>query len=131
MRSIILPIVAALMLFSLSGCRKIPINGDLDAQWQIMSVHYADGQTFDPEGTLYICISLHTLQLEGRGNCHTASMSYDSESGRIILNFPYSEKSEFAPWGFSDSQTGAQVIRLNRKELVLLTDIAEIVCRRF
>lgn len=130
MKFLIVSFLAALMLLLPAACRKAPINGDLDAQWQIMSVQYADGTSAAPDGSLYICISLHTLQLRGVG-VHTANMAYDDKAGTISLDFPISKAEDLRPWGFDATQTSAKILRLNRKELVLLTDIAEITCRRF
>lgn len=130
MKPIIITFFAAVMLLVAASCRKAPINGDLDAQWQVMSVNYADGTTTDPDGSLYICISLHTLQLRGKG-LYTANMAYDSEAGVITLDFPLAKDADLRPWGFSSTRTSAQIIKLDRKQLILLTDCAEIICRRF
>ncbi len=113
-----------------SSCGKMPINGALDANWQITSIHYDDGETSTPEGTLYICISLHTFQLRGAG-LHSANMVYDEKAGIINLDFPLSQAPQLRTWGFGSTKTSAKIIKLNHKELVLLTDCAEITCRRF
>lgn len=131
MKSTVISLLSSLMLLMMPGCGKVPINGALDAHWQIMSVHYTDNDiTSDPDGSLYICISLHTFQLRGAG-LHTANMAYDEEAGIISLDFPISKAEQLRPWGFGATQTSVKILRLNRKELVLLTDIAEITCRRF
>ncbi len=130
MRHIVLTLLAAITLLLPAGCGKMPINGALDANWQITSIHYNDGTTSDPDGTLYICISLHTFQLRGTG-LHTANMVYDEKAGTISLDFPISKAENLLPWGFDRTQTTARILKLDRKQLVLLTDCAEITCRRF
>ena len=42
-----------LTLTTMSACRELPLNGDLDAQWQITSITYPDGKVVDPEGKYY------------------------------------------------------------------------------
>ena len=41
------------------GCGKLPINGDLDGQWQIQEIRYTDGRVETPERAYY-CVQLHS-----------------------------------------------------------------------
>ena len=40
-------ISAAVILFSVVSCDKLPENGKLDGMWQIMSINYAHGSEYD------------------------------------------------------------------------------------
>ncbi len=52
MRHIVLTLLTAITLLLPAGCGKMPINGALDANWQITSIQYNDDNTTDPDCTL-------------------------------------------------------------------------------
>lgn len=130
----ILAVSIMLMMICASSCRKSEINGDLDGQWQYVSVDYPDGISTEPKG-FYLCISLHLAQLtdsHGISNrmIHTANMTYSGD--RMLLEFPRASYNDIEPWGFvapdgSDMDAvgvtvGFRISHLSSERLVLISD---------
>ncbi|MCM1483830.1 MAG: lipocalin-like domain-containing protein [Muribaculaceae bacterium] len=94
-------ILTILCLVAATSCTKRPINGDLDGQWQLMSVERTDGTTTVPDPRVYYCFFLHTAQFTCPViKAETANMSYIKDSS-ITLDFPYSTPESLAPWGIT------------------------------
>lgn len=92
---------AVVMLSAMSSCRKAPINGALDGQWQLMTVDRADGTQIVPEHRVYYCFYLHTSNLMSPNvDKATANMTYVKDK-ELTLEFPY-ETSERLEWFYID-----------------------------
>lgn len=130
-----------LTLTTMSACRELPLNGDLDAQWQITSITYPDGKVVDPEGKYYYCFYRHTGQLTGLDGLKiTANIVYEGSS--LSMEFPRENPWHLAPWGITcpaDTPTDQigytahfTVDHLSSKTLVLTTSVGVIIsCRRY
>lgn len=86
-----LPVISAFICFfvillTLAGCEKTPINGDLDGQWQVMEVTPAPQETVTEE-RLYYCFSLHVCQLTQYGDYFKAG-KMDYSGNKITIDFP-------------------------------------------
>ncbi len=133
MKHFLLTAVALIVILGgLSGCRKTPINGDLDGQWQIMKIDYKDSIDVVP-GQLYYCFFLHTVNLTRvGGGTIGGNMDYNEGAKTIRLQFPYNKDGEsLKPWGMKDWETMFKVEELTGKRLVLESDIALIELRKF
>ena len=59
-RPYLLSLIVALL--TLTACDKMPINGDLDGMWQLMSIQTPDGVRDMKSQRVYISIQLHLTQ---------------------------------------------------------------------
>lgn len=130
-----------LMLLGQS-CRVRSINGELDAQWQITSIVYADGSQAEllPDG-LYVSFYRHTIQFYTPPavweNRPTGNMVYDENTQMIAVEMPYWAP-EFHNWGLdipADLQakpytTTLQVLSLSDKYLTLRTPEGTVISLR-
>lgn len=124
--------LAVTILVSLTtSCRKVPINGKLDGQWQVMKVEYDDGTTVTPSSSYY-CFSLHVAQLNGNGG-GSANMVYDGDV--ITLDFPYIKSENAAKslynFGIAENPASLTVVKLTGSTLVMQSSVATVTCRRF
>lgn len=125
--------ILTIILGSLSGCRKAPINGDLDGQWQITRIEYPDGTIATPESK-YICFSLHVVQLTtpGEPDIH-GNMRYEGDT--LTLDFPYDNTEErlltLYQWGIASNPTTFHIVSLTSKNLFVATNHIKISCKKF
>lgn len=123
--------VAFSLLASLSGCRKTPINGDLDGQWQIMKIDYKDSIDVVPTQAYY-CFFLHTVNLtKVGGGVVGGNMDYDEKAKTLRLQFPYNDGKSLNTWGMNASETIFKIEKLTGEHLVIESDIAMIELRKF
>ncbi|MDE6096993.1 MAG: lipocalin-like domain-containing protein [Muribaculaceae bacterium] len=117
-----------------AGCQKSPINGDLDGQWQVMSV--------DPEPSdkvisdrIYYCFYLHTCQLSiyDIGIWTAGNMTYDGEN--LTLDFPNANSSESVSklkhYGIYTNPVTFNIEYLDNKKLVLRNGETVVTLRKF
>ena len=130
-------LVAILSLLTFGACRKAPINGKLDGQWQIMSIELtADGSAANPKLRSYIDINLHVVNLRNTANNLVAgNLSYDKDNSRLTLDFPYNTGGDafllLREWGIYQTPVTLDIIKLDSKQLVLRSPETIITCRRF
>lgn len=114
-----------------AGCRKAPINGDLDGQWQVMTIDFADGTSSQPD-RVYYAIYLHTVQLHAvSGSGATGNMTYDRDASTLYFDFPYAAPGTLKRYGISGSSVKFDILKLTSKILVLQSDEAMITFRKF
>lgn len=129
-------------LLSFASCRKVPVNGQLDGQWQIMTIEtVADGTVTTPSPRAYIDINLHIMQLctadesVNGGATITGNMAYDKAGATITVDFPYNTAggnlTSLQLWGIHTNPVTFSIITLDNKELVLKTPDTIIRCRRY
>lgn len=122
----------ALLLWGLIlfvGCGKLPINGDLDGQWQILEIRYADDRIETPERAYY-CVQLHTITLrQVNGPNQTGNMVYEGD--QLSLDMPLSDVSDLRVFGLDDTKETFTVTELSSSRLVLTSDYARISFRKF
>ena len=117
-------------LFLFIGCGKLPINGDLDGQWQILEIRYADGRVETPERAYY-CVQLHTITLRQVGNYpgETGNMVYEGD--QLSIDMPLSDVNDLRVFGLDDTKETFTITELSSSRLVLNSDYARISFRKF
>lgn len=112
-----------------SGCRVRPINGDLDAQWQLMTVETPHG-TVNPQATYY-AFYRHIANLRPSGP--TANLTYNENTKGLTLDFPegcwadYPNHSDNSLEKFyiphkTPCTLNFKVIKLTSKQLIMTLD---------
>ena len=77
--------------FALSGCRKAPVNGNLDGMWEVNEVVRL-GESFVPTGRIFYNFSLDVCQLTYYGAGATFAfgiIKYHDDN--LMIDFPYIE----------------------------------------
>lgn len=131
-----LTILTALMLCIctslLTSCRVAPSNGDLDAQWQLMSIDYTDGTQTVPATRTYYSFYRHTanVTLVG-GQSATANLTY-IEGQSLTLEFPLNTPESLLAWSLpvpadaDAGQTGVTISftvnHISSSKLILTAD---------
>lgn len=116
-----------------TSCEKAPINGDLDGQWQVMSV--TPQPTESPiEERLYYCFYLHVCQLTYYDGVFTeANMKFDGKT--LYLDFPYAETEgndiKLRQYGINENPITFNVEHLDNKSLILRHGDTVVTMRKF
>lgn len=112
-----------------SACSKLPINGNLDGQWQVQQIEYRSGETETPKQTYYN-ISLHTVNLmQVGGPFEAGNMQYSGDS--LWISMPISPLEKLRPFGLNQKDTRFGVEKLTSSHLVLQSDYARLSFRKF
>lgn len=116
-----------------SSCSKMPINGKLDGQWQLMSIESDDGVRI-PEERIYICFNLHVVNLTDlHNNVYAGNLHYADD--KVSMDFPYMEdawgRKELAKWGIYENPIVFEVKTLTNKQLILQSSKNVLTLRRF
>ena len=82
----ILYLIAVLSILGIIGssCRVRSLNGDLDAQWQLMTVE-TPNSTVTPQA-IYYAFYRHTANF--RPGTTTANLTYNEDTKNLTLEFP-------------------------------------------
>lgn len=134
-------IICAACLFIFPSCRKTPINGKLDAQWQIMKIEYLeDAEEWAPAQRRYIDINLHVVNLrsvsenESSGAVIAGNLNYDKGTSIVTMDFPYNtgnSASALQSWGIYSNPVVFHIIKLDGKELIMKSSETIVTCRRY
>lgn len=143
--------ILSILTVLLMSCDKMPMNGDLDGMWQLVSEQLdgESGQTDRKPDRIYISFQLHTAQFDGHGKvgayystfCHKGdtlrfqnicakSMNETKEDD----NRPLTEeeiKASMRDWGFVSLNPAFKVEMLNSKHMVLRSDFSTLRFRKF
>ena len=132
----ILTILAMVAFVSvLTGCRKHYINGDLDGQWQVLTIEYkSDGHEENVKSKqIYYSFNLHTVNLRqshGAPGRVAGNMKYDEKT--LTLEFPYvKDAADLEAWGMNSTVTTFAVKHLSKEKLVIESDYSVVTCRKF
>ena len=80
--------LAVIAFVMLCGCNKSDLNGDLDGQWQLMSITRNDGTSIVPNQKYYL-FAMHMAMLRESGRDGIpGNMIYDESTGHITIDFP-------------------------------------------
>lgn len=132
----------AIIILAAGGCRKMPINGKLDGQWQIMKIeNLQDGSDVTSVYRSYIDISLHVVNLrnvsldESAGSVISGNMKYDKGGNTLYMDFPYntegSKLDQLQLWGIYSNPVTFDIVKLDGKQLILKSPETLITCRRY
>ncbi len=127
---LILTIVLLLTAVSFSSCRKAAINGDLDGQWQLMSIEESDGSVVTPQSTYY-CLYLHTVNLRSPQGMVPGNMTYEEKAARLTIEFPTVGLTALAPLGIVSNPVIFSIRHLSRQNMVLEADGKVYTLRKF
>lgn len=124
----------SISILATTSC-KLSINGDLDGQWQVMSV--------DPEPTdkpfedrLYMCFYQHTCQLSAYGinPWATGNIKYD-EKKTLYMDFPnYNSKLSIArlkQYGINRNPVTFTVEHISSSKMILRDGDVVVTLRKF
>ena len=67
-------------IFSLTACDKVPINGPLDGQWQMLRVETPEGVRDVKDERAYLCFQLHLSEWNSQGHRYYAEFSHEGDS---------------------------------------------------
>ncbi len=127
-------IVLTGLLITMAGCQKSPVNGDLDGQWQVMTVEPEAPETIIQD-RIYLCISLHTCQLSvyGSGIWTSGNMSYSDD--KLTMEFPNANSPEsiarLKQYGIYSNPVTFTVVFPGKDKLVLKDKDAVVTLRKF
>lgn len=134
MRNNLLYIVSILLL--LTACQKAPINGDLDGQWQIMSVSPEPVEKPIP-ARLYYCFNLHTCQLTSYGEGVWTSGNFTFTDNLLTMEFPYIEptselgQKKLRQFGINTNPVTFTIKHLDKNSLILQNGETTVTLRKF
>lgn len=126
---------SAFFLASICSCQKSPINGDLDGQWQVLSV---EPLPVDPDPMfdtrLYYCFYMHVCQLSIPGGVWIDG-NMDYSGNQLSIDFPKLlnplELNALSQYGINSNPVVFQVEYLDRKKLVLRDGETVVTLRKF
>lgn len=132
-KSMILAFLSTLLMLMIFSCQKSPINGDLDGQWQVMSITPEQEDTPIHE-RLYYCFNLHVCNLTFYGGIFTSgNMQFNGKT--LYLDFPYatSELSvrTLRQYGINSNPVTFTVEHLDKKSLIIKHGDTTVTMRKF
>lgn len=138
--------LVCLLLCLLAGCKKAPMNSNIEGFWQLLEfTTEADGETH-PCNRIYYSIQLWVAEVSERGGDLGAGSfrgryRYDEETNTVTLkemstyDLPeYSRpatREELHPFGLDSTDTTFDVIKADGKSLILKSDYATLILKRF
>lgn len=138
LRNILILLAATVLTLSFQSCRKRSPNGQLDGQWQILTVEdKTTGEVVSPYPKHYICLNLHVVNLTitGRDITISGNMNYSKENSTVSFDYPLSQYNvsgrDPRSFGMFSPQITFKVVRLDSKQLVIESDASVVSCRRF
>lgn len=120
-----------LLLVTAAGCRKAPINGDLDGQWQIISIEENGKDTGYADKQHFYCFYLHVVQLTGNGTV-TGNLHY--ADNQIAMDFPNCDAatlSRLINWGVRHNPEVFDIVKLTGSTLIMQNGDIVVTCRKF
>ena len=138
--------LVCLLLCLLAGCKKAPMNSNIEGFWQLLEfTTEADGETH-PCNRIYYSIQLWVAEVSERGGDLGAGSfrgryRYDEETNTVTLkemstyatpeNSRPATREELHPFGLDSTDTTFDVIKADRKSLILKSDYATLTLKRF
>lgn len=138
--------LVCLLLCLLAGCKKAPMNSNIEGFWQLLEfTTEADGETH-PCNRIYYSIQLWVAEVSERGGDLGAGSfrgryRYDEETNTVTLkemstyatpeNSRPATQEELHPFGLDSTDTTFDVIKADGKWLILKSDYATLTLKRF
>lgn len=147
-RSLLYIIVSTILIACFSSCDKMPMNGDLDGMWQLMSEETTD-TTIDLKSTRhYISFQLHTTQFGTLTNsrCFYARFIHEGNTLQFVTISTNSSNAttdddnvlvsadsiqQLNPWGIYEIDPIFAVVTLNSSTLILESSHSRLHFRKF
>lgn len=138
--------LVCLLLCLLAGCKKAPMNSNIEGFWQLLEfTTQADGETH-PCNRIYYSIQLWVAEVSERSGDlgitpFRGRYRYDEETNTITLkemstyatpeNSRPATREELHPFGLDSTDTTFDVIKADGKSLILKSDYATLTLKRF
>ena len=138
--------LVCLLLCLLAGCKKAPMNSNIEGFWQLLEfTTEADGETH-PCNRIYYSIQLWVAEVSKRGGDlritpFRGRYRYDEETNTVTLkemstyatpeNSRPATREELHPFGLDSTDTTFDVIKADGKSLILKSDYATLTLKRF
>lgn len=138
--------LVCLLLCLLAGCKKAPMNSNIEGFWQLLEfTTEADGETH-PCNRIYYSIQLWVAEVSERGGDlgitpFRGRYRYDEETNTVTLkemstyatpeNSRPATREELHPFGLDSTDTTFDVIKADGKWLILKSDYATLTLKRF
>ena len=138
--------LVCLLLCLLAGCKKAPMNSNIEGFWQLLEfTTQADGETH-PCNRIYYSIQLWVAEVSERGGDlgitpFRGRYRYDEETNTVTLkemstyatpeNSRPATREELHPFGLDSTDTTFDVIKADGKWLILKSDYATLILKRF
>lgn len=134
-------IFLSLLMLTVS-CDKWPENGDLDGQWQLMSMEQGDVRTDTKAQHIYWCVQLDLIQLNGEDTYYAHFQHTGNTLSLKHLSFPAKYESAtddnlrltaeevstlLPPYGIKQFDPVFIVVRLNSSTLILRSEDGTIL----
>ena len=122
-----------LILICFFSCQKTDINGDLDGEWEVMSVTPSPPM-WDKDERIFYNFGQHVCQLTVYGGPFTeGNMTYNGEE--MNLDFPFidtpSKELQIKQYGIYSNPVSFKVHFESKTRLVLSNDESTVILRKF
>lgn len=141
-------VVTLLIASVLLSCDKMPMNGDLDGMWQLMSEQVGDSTISRKSDGVYLSFMLHTVQFDTVGGraCYYSEFTHQGDTIALSnichnsqtyattdTNEPVTEEelSILRPWGVYTLSPCYHVDRLTKETLVMTSEWSTLRFRKF
>lgn len=129
------------ILLLISSCGKLPMNGQLDGMWQLMSIAPVGGEEIDTKKQqLYYNVQLELLALQRGGSVEYLGRFVQSSDSLIVYDFrvhisgdnsTQAVPGDLAPWGIQGTSERFGIEKLDGDKMVLRSGEALLSFRKF
>lgn len=127
MKKILTVITIALLLTSLSSCRKLALHGDFSGMWQVLSIEYPDGTVVQSDHQYFYCFNRNVVMLRQYGDIYVMGNMVYHETD-FTLQFPNSDPAFLAPWGIT--MAPGEVSDGSGREIIISFNVDERTSKR-
>ncbi|MBQ9362180.1 MAG: lipocalin-like domain-containing protein [Bacteroidaceae bacterium] len=125
---------------------KWPKNGDLDGNWQLLTIEHKGETTDVKEKQLFLSIQLDLFQLSVTGDRQRYYGYFDKGDNTIVFrqfsdmaendpattdNRPLTSAAVLHRWGYYTLHETFRIERLSKQEMILQSDSARVTYRKF
>lgn len=132
---------AVFFLLFLSACGKLPMNGQLDGMWQLMSITPHGKERVDTkEHRLYYSIQLELLALQRGGGMHYLGRFIQSPDSLVVYDFrlhvtgnnsTQAVSGDLVPWGIEGTSERFGIEKLDGDHMVLRSENVLLTFKKF
>lgn len=131
-----------LLLLITASCGKLPMNGNLDGLWQLMSISPSDGsESIDTKGKrLYYAVQLELIGLQQDGSMEYLGRFTQSHDSLIVYDFRVNitgdNSSQASPgdlqkWGIEGTSERFGIEELTGDRMILRSQSTLLTFRKF
>lgn len=142
-------IAITFLITTLMGCEKLPENGKLDGQWQLMEIQRQEQPTkYTKDDAIYWRFQLDMLMIHSRkellnGATYDTSARFKYNGNQLDITKTYihfinrdslltdPNTTALVPLGIDGNAESFTIEELNRKNMVLTTEKKRLVFRKF